>query len=194
VRSRVRVKPPRAFTLVYPLALAASLCAEPLTAAAEPASIPAHNRPDPSQPPARPSAAEVEPRIRKLFDAIVRDDPALAADSFFPRAAFLRVKDMRDPGRYFDRLRRRFDEDIHALHRAFPGIERAEYVRFELSQRGAFMRPHEEGNLLPYWASRHSFLHFRIDGRPQRLEVRVLITWDAHWYVIHLSEFRAPAR
>ena len=49
--------------------------------------------------------------------------------------------------------------------------------------------PHEEGNRLPYWAARHSTLHFRIGPAAQRLEVRVLISWDAHWYVIHLNEF-----
>lgn len=128
--------------------------------------------------------------MRKLFEAIARDDPALAADTFFPRAAFLLVKDMRDPGQYYDRLRRRFDEDIHVLHRTFLGIERAQFDRFELARRGGWVRPHEEANLLPYWAARHSFLHFKIDGQPQRIEVRVLISWDDKWYVIHLNEFR----
>jgi hypothetical protein len=152
-------------------------------------SSPARSRPDSAQPPARPPASEVEAKIRKLFDAIVADDPRLAADSFFPREAFLLVKDMHDPGRYYDRLRRRFDADIHTLHASLPGIERARYERFELAQRGGFILPKQEGNRLPYWASRHSLLHFRIGDTLQHLEVRVLISWDAHWYVIHLNEF-----
>jgi hypothetical protein len=139
--------------------------------------------------PPRPPAAEVEAKMRRLFDAIVADDPGLAAASFFPRAAFLLVKDMRDPGIYYDRLRRRFDSDIHVLHRKVPGIEHAQFERFELAQRGGFVMPHEEGNRLPYWAARHSILHFRIGQSAQRLEVRVLISWDAQWYVIHLNEF-----
>jgi len=167
------------------------LCSQAVQPAfAEPgASIPAHNRPDQPQPPERPAAADVEDKIRKLFDAIVADDPRRAADSFFPRAAFLLVKDMRDPGQYYDRLRARFDADIHALHRALPGVEHAQYERFELARRGGFVWPKQEGNRLPYWASRHSLLHFRIGKTLQHLEVRVLISWDAHWYVIHLSEF-----
>jgi hypothetical protein len=28
-----------------------------------------------------------------------------------------------------------------------------------------------------------------VDGQPRQFEVRVLITWDDHWYVIHLNEF-----
>ena len=151
--------------------------------------IPPQNRADQTQPPPRPAANEVDAKIRKVFNAIVADDPALAADSFFPREAFLLVKDMATAGRYYDQLRRRFDADIHALHKQFPGIEHAEFDRFELAQRGGFVTPHQEGNRLPYWASRHSHIYFRIGKARQTLEVRVLITWGDHWYVIHLSEF-----
>jgi hypothetical protein len=154
-----------------------------------PSAIPPHNRADQSVPPPRPAACEVTGKIRKVFDAVVHDDPALAAESFFPRPAFLLVKDIKDPGAYYDQLRRRFDSDIHSLHKRLPGIERAEFERFELAQRGGFVPPQGEGNRLPYWAARHSVLHFRVDGQPRQFEVRVLITWDDHWYVIHLNEF-----
>jgi hypothetical protein len=171
--------------------LSAGMCSAGIAVArAEPSpAVPVHNRPDQTTPPPRPPASEVEGKIQRVFDAIVHDDPALAAASFFPRDAFLLVKDMRDPGKYYDQLRRRFDSDIHALHASVPGIARARFDRFELAQRGGFVPPHGEANLLPYWASRHSVLHYRLDGKPRTLEVRVLITWDDHWFVIHLSEF-----
>jgi hypothetical protein len=156
---------------------------------AEAPAIPPHNRPDQPVPPPRPPANEVAGKIRAVFDAIVHDDPALAAQSFFPRDAFLLVKDIKDPGAYYDSLRRRFDSDIHALHASVPGIERAQYDRFELAQRGGYVPPHGEGNRLPYWASRHSVLYYRLDGQARHVEVRVLITWDDRWYVIHLNEF-----
>jgi hypothetical protein len=156
---------------------------------AEAPAIPPHNRPDQTVPPPRPPASEVADKIRAVFEAILRDDPALAAHSFFPRDAFLLVKDIKDPGAYYDQLRRRFDSDIHALHASVPGIERAKFDRFELVQRGGYVPPHAEGNRLPYWASRHSLLHYRLDGQARHFEVRVLITWDDRWYVIHLSEF-----
>ena len=163
----------------------------PADAAAQPraAEIPAHNRADQSVPPPRPPAAEVDAKIRALFEAIVADDPSLAADAFFPRAAFLLVKAMAKPQNYYDKLRKRFDVDIHTLHRELPGIAHAEFDHFELAQRGGFVAPNEEGNRLPYWASRHSRLHYRVGQVVQSFEVRVLITWDDHWYVIHLSEF-----
>ena len=149
--------------------------------------IPAHNRADQREPPPRPDASSAERRARMVFDAVVKDDPALAESAFFPRDAFLLVKDIRDPGRYYDQLHARFVADIHALHRKLPSDVRFE--RFELARRGAFMRVREEGNRLPYWASRHSVLHYSSRGNACSFEVRVLITWDDQWYVIHLNEF-----
>jgi hypothetical protein len=164
--------------------------AQPQPNLATPAAAPKRTPATPAAAPAdlpRPPASEVDAKIRALFAAIVRDDPALAADSFFPRAAFLLVKDMRDPGRYYDRLRQRFDADIHSLHRSLPGIANAQFERFELAQRGGLVPPHGEGNLLPYWAARHSQLFYRSAGKLQAFEVRVLITWQGHWYDIHLN-------
>jgi hypothetical protein len=167
------------------LALALSLLA--LTAQAQ--SVPAHNAADLVEPPPRPAVGDAEEKAERLFEAIVRDEPARAADFFFPRDAFLQVKATAEPGRYFDKLRTRFDDDIHALHAAHPELARAKYLRFELVKRGGWVKVGEEGNNLPYWVSRHSWLHYEVDGKPAKLEVRVLITWDDHWYITHLSEF-----
>ena len=125
----------------------------------------------------------------ELFAAVVKDDPALAEQTFFPRDAFLQVKAMQNPGRYWDRLHARFAHDIHALHAATPGLAHASFDRLELVKRGGLVQPGQEGNRLPYWASRHSKLHFRVGGQPKSFEVRVLISWQDRWYVIHLSEF-----
>jgi hypothetical protein len=184
----------RALSRLFFATLCYGLCG---VASAEPAlppsttEVPAHNRADLKEPPPRPPAADAAEKAKLLFEAIVADRPELADSVFFPRPAFLLVKDMRDPGKYYDRLKRRFVEDIHDLHRRIAGIANAKFERFELANRGGFVRVHEEGNRLPYWASRHSFIHYRTEGRAERLEVRVLITWDDRWYVIHLNEFRA---
>ncbi|MEY4583167.1 MAG: hypothetical protein RL701_7870 [Pseudomonadota bacterium] len=124
-----------------------------------------------------------------LFAAIVADDPERASAAFFPRAAFLLVKDIADPGRYYDQLYKRFQKDIHTLHKTLPALSTAHFERVEVSPRGAFMRVHEEGNRLPYWAARHNTLHYRSAGRTFHFELRVLITWNDHWYAIHLNEF-----
>lgn len=137
----------------------------------------------------RPPAGDLDARARLLFEAVVRDDPAHAAPVFFPRDAFLQVKAMQNPGRYYDRLYARFQVDIHALHKSLPDLAKAEFDHLELVTRGGFVKAGEEGNRLPYWASRHAYLVYRVGKALRRFEVRVLITWDERWYVIHLSDF-----
>jgi hypothetical protein len=172
-------------------ALAVSLlCA--LLPAAEPAGA---SPPSVAEPPAaRPPASDASAKAEQLFAAILRDDPAAAAGVFFPRDAFLLVKDMLDPGRYYDRLLRQFDKDLHALHASISAADRehAKFERFVLADRGGWVKPREEGNKLPYWASRHSFIHYRVRDQPRKLEVRVMISWQDHWYVIHLSPIERP--
>jgi hypothetical protein len=172
-----------------PAALACALLWFQTTLTLAEPDVPAHNRADQRVAPPRPAADDVEDKLHKLLAAIAHDDPQLADEAFFPRPPFLLIKDIADPGRYYDQLRQRFATDIHALHARIPNAERASYERFELSARGAFVRVHEEGNRLPYWAARHSFLYFRCGDKLEKIEIRVLISWDDHWYVIHLSEF-----
>lgn len=142
-----------------------------------------------ASPPPRPPAGDIHDKVRLLWDAIVKDDPALAASAFFPREPFLQIKAMQNPGRYYDKLRARFDQDIHALHASTPDLNRASFERFELARRGGYVRVREEGNRLPYWASRHSRLFYRVGKELRSLEVRVIIAWQDIWYVIHLSPF-----
>ncbi|HKU37579.1 MAG TPA: hypothetical protein VJR89_05510 [Polyangiales bacterium] len=174
---------------LYVLCVCAWLRPLAAQAPAEAPAIPPHNRADQREPPPRPAAAGAEAQARVLFDAIAHDDPARARPVFFPRDAFLLVKDIPNPGRYFDRLWRRFESDVHALYKTLRDPAGAAFERFELAKRGGFVRVREEGNRLPYWAARHSYLYYRDAGRSQRFEVRVLITWDDRWYVIHLNEF-----
>jgi hypothetical protein len=151
--------------------------------------VPAHNRKDLKEAAPRPPDGDAQTKAKRLFDAIRLDEPALAAEFFFPRDAFLMVKGIEDPGKYWDRLRQRFDVDVHALHRKLRDLEQARFDRLEIVTRGGWVKVGEEGNALPYWASRHSWLHYRVGEEQRKFEVRVLITWDDRWYVIHLSEF-----
>jgi hypothetical protein len=136
----------------------------------------------------RPSAEGAQEGARSLLLAIVKDDPTLADAFFFPRDAFTQLKAIAKPERYWDKLHKRFQEDIHKLHATVPA--HAEFVRLELTPRGGWVRPGEEGNKLSYWAARHAWLHYRVGADQKKIEVRVLITWQQRWYVIHLSEFR----
>jgi len=151
--------------------------------------IPEENRSDLTVVPPRPSADGAQEHARRLFEAILHDRPEHAADVFFPREAFVLVKSMAHPERYHARLAQRFETDIHALHRTLAATPEATFERLELTHRGGWVRPGEEGNRLPYWAARHARLHYRVGSTPRSLEVRVLISWGPRWYVIHLTDF-----
>src|SRR5206468_1163848 len=86
--------------------------------AAQAIPIPPHNRAELREaPPRPPSDQRLQDLGRALFAAIAQDAPAQAEPCFFPREAFLRVKAIADPGRYWDQLHTRFAKDIHGLHR-----------------------------------------------------------------------------
>lgn len=150
---------------------------------------PAGNDPKLVEPPPRPPLGDLALRAAQLLDAIVHDDPARAANLFLPRDAFRLIKAVSEPDPLFDRLFRAYERDIHALHRTLPDIAQAKFVRVDLSHRRSFVRVREEANRLPYWAQRHNTLIYSANGHEQRVELRVLIAWNNHWYLTHLSEF-----
>lgn len=158
-------------------------------AAAQDGTIPEHNRADLSEAPPRPGLGDAGERAARLFDAIVRDDPSLAEDFFLPQDAFRLIKGIADPDALWVRLHQTYADDIHALH-ALPDLDRASFVRLDLSRRRSWVVVREESNRLPYWSQRHNSLVYAVDGEERTIEVRTLIAWDDRWYVTHLSEFR----
>jgi hypothetical protein len=171
-------------------ALTLLLCAfAPAVAFAQ--AIPAGNRAELTSPPPRPGPGDVEERARRLFQAIVADQPAMAADSFLSREAFRLIKGVTDPDALWDRLFRTYERDIHALHAQLGAdASRAEFVRFEMSRRRGWVGVREEANRLPYWAQRHNWIVYRVGTEERRFEVRTMIAWNERWFITHLSEFR----
>ena len=157
---------------------------------AQATAIPEHNRADLSAAPSRPPLGDGAERAAQLFMAIVADDPALAEDFFLPRDAFRLIKAMSDPDTLWARIHAAYEEDIHELHASIAGIERATFVRLDLSRRRSWVVLREESNRLPYWAQRHNSLVYSVDGHEHSIEVRTMIAWDDRWYITHLSEFR----
>lgn len=163
----------------------------PAVALAQPAAIPPGNRADLTTPPPRPGPGDVEARARRLFQAIVTNQPSLAHDFFLSREAFRLIKGIADPDTLWDRLFRVYENDIRELHTQLGAdAARAEFVRFELSRRRGWVRVREETNRLPYWAQRHNWLVYRVGNEERRIEVRTMIAWNEQWFITHLNEFR----
>jgi hypothetical protein len=128
-----------------------------------------------------------------LWEGIVRDKPAIAMASFFPRAAYAQVKAVSDPGADWQhRLVSAFERDIHALHTQLGGgADRARLVGLEVPQsRARWVEPGEEWNKLGYFRVFGSALRYEIDGSKRAFEVKSLISWRGQWYVVHLCAIK----
>lgn len=132
----------------------------------------------------RPPPGDAEARAGQLFAAILADDPALARDFFFPLEPFMVLKGIAEPRRYWEVLLHHYERDIHALHAEIP--EGAVFDRLVMTRRGGWVERRQEANAIPYWASRHDWIYYRVDDDERRFELRTLINWGPRWYVTHI--------
>lgn len=145
--------------------------------------------PDPkNQVPPFPPSAELEARARGLFEAIVKDEPALGEAFWFPQEPFIPLKDVKGPDKYWKELHRLFENDVHALHRKRKSWEGATFESYEVGSTPKWVKPGEEVNKIGYFRSYHGKLRYRVDGERYTIDVHTLITWQGRWFITHLSK------
>ena len=130
-------------------------------------------------------------RARRLFEAIAKNDPELARDFFFPRAAYEKVKAIKHPGRDWDaRLWKLFVRDVGDYHRKVG--DAPVFVRVEVPiEKSEWMKPHREGNAIGYHRVKRAQLVYRDgEGKERSLEITSMISWRGEWYVVHLHGFK----
>lgn len=157
-------------------------------AGAPPPKEPPHDPANKAKPPI--DSEELQARARSLFEAIVHNNPALAEDMWFPRDPFLILKDIKDPGKYWDQLHRTYAKDIEKLHRKRKSWEGAEFEKFEPGSPPKWVKPGDEGNKIGYFRTVKGNLVYRMEGKTQKIEVRVMISWQSRWFITHLSKFK----
>jgi hypothetical protein len=141
-----------------------------------------------------PSSPAFEKRTAALWDAVVRDEPALAMPFFFPLDAYEQVKDVGDPAADWKRrLVAAYERDIHALHaRLGDASKTARLVTLDVPDgRARWVEPGEEWNKLGYFRVFGSRLRYEVDGGgTDAFEIKSLISWRGEWYVVHLSAIK----
>jgi hypothetical protein len=143
-------------------------------------------------------SADLQQRAEHLLQAIAKLEPKLADDFFFPRAPFIPLKDVADPGRYFDQLLSTYHRDIRELHATRRDWQGAAFVSFTLGSEPRWVAPGKEYNKIGYYRTFHGKLRYRMGPEGTRtydLDVGTVISWDGHWYVTHLAALHhaAPA-
>ncbi|WP_437775356.1 hypothetical protein [Sorangium sp. So ce1097] len=133
---------------------------------------------------------ELTARAGALFDAIVKNEPALAEPFWFPKEPFIPLKDVKDPGKYWDNLHAAYLNDVKAMHRKRKSWEGARFVGFEVGSRPKWVPPGKEANKIGYHRSLHGKLKYEIDGKPASIDVHTIISWQGRWYITHLGDFK----
>jgi hypothetical protein len=133
-------------------------------------------------------------QMTALWNGIVADSLQPAMPAFFPRSAYLKVKQISDPAAdYRDRLLGAFGADIRAAH-ALLGREarRATFLYVSVPRQWAWINPGHCFNRIGYWHAPGSRLVYRQRGQLRSFGIYSLISWRGEWYVVHLAEFDRP--
>ena len=141
----------------------------------------------------RPSAPteDLTTKAAHLFTAVQKDDATLAADFFFPRNAFLQVKDIGNPGKYWDQLFRTYNRDVHDLHIKHKAkMAGAQFVDIQAGSPAKWVPPGEEANKIGYFRSFNAKVRYRVGETYGHFDVRVQITWQGKWFITHLLPWK----
>jgi hypothetical protein len=136
------------------------------------------------------TSADLEERAAHLLEAVAKKEPALADDFFFPKAPFIPLKDVADPGRYFDQLLATYHHDVAALHAERKDWSGVAFVSFELGTPPTWVAPGKEYNKIGYFRTFGGKLRYRVSDKTKEINVSTIISWGGRWYVTHLSPIR----
>lgn len=133
---------------------------------------------------------ELQARAKLLFEAITKNEPSVGDPFWFPKEPFIPLKDVKDPGKYWENLHKAYANDIAKLHRKRKSWEGAEFKRFDLGSAPKWVPPGDEANKIGYYRSFRGKLRYELDGTNYSFEVHTVISWQGRWFITHLSKFK----
>jgi len=132
--------------------------------------------------------------IATLWRGIVTGSVAVAMPAFFPRAAYLQVKQISNPSAdYEQRLLGAYRLDIQAAHRLLGDtVSRAKLLRVGIPHEWTWIQPGACYNRIGYWHAPGARLVYRIRGQVRSFGIFSFISWRGEWYVVHLAVYDEP--
>ncbi len=144
----------------------------------------------------RPPVSTLTSRLTPLFRALVSGDAGRARAAFFPRQAYLQMKDHVLPNAaadYQDRLIGLFDLDVAAYHRLLLTGGSPTLVRVSATTAdAAWIAPGACENTIGYWHLPGVRFLYRHGTRLYSVAIDSLISWRGVWYVVHLGPNPRP--
>jgi hypothetical protein len=132
-------------------------------------------------------SAAFQDATQDLWLAVTTGNARLALPAFFPRAAYLQLKAIYDPGQdWDDRLWYDFTLDVAAAHREVDAS--ASLVRVTVADDdAAWVDPGVCDNSIGYWHVSGARVVYRQHGQERSIGIASLIAWRGVWYVVHLG-------
>jgi hypothetical protein len=133
---------------------------------------------------------EFRAEMTDLWAAVVTGHARLAAQAFFPLAAYTQVKAIADPAAdWQSRLFGDFRLDVAAAHHFLgAGARHATLVRVIVpSSEAAWINPGVCYNAVGYWHVGGARLVYRQHGQVRSIGIASLISWRGRWYVVHFG-------
>jgi hypothetical protein len=130
---------------------------------------------------------ELTQRMHHLVDAISNDNADLARDAFYPRAAFLKEHEAKDPAKLWDqKVLTGFKKNVHKLNKKLNGQAHVKFQSFDVGQVSEHVPPHSREWLIPTHQAHHAKLIVMLDGKPVTIPVTELVAHRGYWYVTKL--------
>jgi hypothetical protein len=129
----------------------------------------------------------LDDRARHLLDAIATGEAARGDDFFFPRSPFIPLKDVRDPGRYFDQLLGAYHRDIRELHKSRRDWTSVRLVSFALGTTPTWVAPGREYNKIGYYRTFGAKLRWQAGDSSGAIGISTIISYHGRWFITHLA-------
>jgi hypothetical protein len=125
--------------------------------------------------------------MQDLWLAVTTGNARLALPTFFPQAAYEKLKAIYDPGEdWDDRLWYDFTLDVGAAHRVVDPDARLVRV-IVAGDDAAWVYPGVCANSIGYWHVDGARLVYREHGQERSIGIASLISWRGVWYVVHFG-------
>jgi hypothetical protein len=136
------------------------------------------------------TSASFRSTMAALWTGIAGGSAAAAMPAFFPRGAYLQVKEIADAGAdYANRLVHDYSLDIGAAH-ATLGHEAsfAALVGVEVPESYShWVEPGTCYNRVGYYEVPNARIVYREGGQERSFGIASMISWRGRWYVVHLG-------
>ena len=134
-----------------------------------------------------PNDADLAARAKHLLEAITQDNADLARDILLPRDAYLKNRDVKDPGKTWElKVYNPFQKAVHRAHKSHPGLGRAIFVSVELGHDASTVSARPKEWKYEVWRVTRSRIVYSLDGSVLHLELGELTSFRGAWYVTHL--------